>query len=119
MVEPIPREVLQLPDMRLALAGRDIAAAYKILGRNGVSQRRIAAVCDQSQSEISEILAGRRVRTYDVFLRICLGLEVPRAWMGLAYDEETVEIIVRAGHIAPPQRATKPPTMQVPHWLKT
>jgi transcriptional regulator with XRE-family HTH domain len=50
-----------------------------------VAQRRIAALTDQSQSEVSEIIAGRRVVvSYDVLVRISDGLGVPRGWMGLA-----------------------------------
>jgi hypothetical protein len=41
----------------------------------------------QSQSEVSEVLKGRRVMAYDVLVRIAQGLDVPRAWMGLAYDD--------------------------------
>ena len=38
-----------------------------------------------SQSEISEIISGRRaVVSYDVLVRIGDGLGVPRGWMGLA-----------------------------------
>jgi transcriptional regulator with XRE-family HTH domain len=77
-------------DMRQALAARDIALVYRLLQSHGVSQRRIAAATAQSQSEISEILAGRRrINAYDVLVRIAEGLEVPRGQMGLAYDETT------------------------------
>src|SRR5215468_6872473 len=71
-------------DMRRALAERDIRTVYKLLQRFGVSQRRIAARTEQSQSEVSEIIAGRRVIAYDVLVRIADGLGVPRGWMGLA-----------------------------------
>src|SRR5690348_6805260 len=73
-------------DMRHALAERDITKVYQLLQRFGVSQRRIAARTEQSQSEISEIIAGRRVVNYDVLVRIAGGLGIPRGWMGLAYD---------------------------------
>jgi hypothetical protein len=54
--------------MREALARRDMAAVYRLLQRYGMSQRRIAAWTEQSQSEISEILGGRQVTaaSYDV-----------------------------------------------------
>jgi transcriptional regulator with XRE-family HTH domain len=78
-------------DMRLALARRDIAGVYRILGRNGVPQRRIAAATEQSQSEISEILKGRRVVAYDVLVRIAERLHVPRGFMGLAYCSHGLE----------------------------
>jgi transcriptional regulator with XRE-family HTH domain len=75
------------PDMSTALGSRDIGSVYRLLQRHGVSQRRIAAMTGQSQSEISEILKGRRVVAYDVLLRIAEGLGVPRGFMGLAHDD--------------------------------
>lgn len=74
------------PDMRMALSNRDVGAMFRLLQRHGVSQRRIAALTEQSQSEVSEILAGRRVQSYDVLVRIAEGLGVPRGVMGLAQD---------------------------------
>jgi hypothetical protein len=81
--EPINPAAWSRPDMRGALARRDIGAVYRILQKYGVSQRRIAALT--GQSEISEILGGRRVVSYDVLVRISDGLGVPRGWMGLAH----------------------------------
>ena len=78
--------VLKTPEFRMALARRDIQLVVRLLQRHGLSQRRIAALTGQSQSEISEILAGRRVTNYHVLVRIADGLGVPRGWMGLAYD---------------------------------
>lgn len=75
--------------MRDALAARDISSVYRLLRRHGVSQRQIAALTGQSQSEVSEILKGRQVMAYDVLARIADGLNVPRGYMGLAYDEAT------------------------------
>ena len=57
--------VWERPQMRQALAGRDIATVYLLLQRVGVSQRRIAALTGQSQSEVSEILNGRQGLAYD------------------------------------------------------
>ena len=75
-------------DMRIALAARDIGAVYRLLQRFGVSQRRIAAAAEQSQGEVSEIIAGRRWGVaYDLLVRIAEGLGVPRGWMGHAYDD--------------------------------
>lgn len=42
-----------------------------------------------AQSEVSEILSGRKVQSYDVLARIADGLDIPRGLMGLAYDEAT------------------------------
>ncbi len=75
--------------MRNALAAREVSTVYRLLRRTGVSQRQIAAMTGQSQSEVSEILKGRQVMAYDVLARIADGLGVPRGYMGLAYDEVT------------------------------
>lgn len=83
--------------MRRALADRDIALVYRILQRHGVSQRRIAELTDQSQSEISEVLAGRRIATYNVLARIADGLNIARGRMGLAYDDDTIALLNRFG----------------------
>lgn len=79
------------PEMRAALATRDIATVFRLLQRAGISQRRIAALTGQSQSEISEIRGGRQVMAYDVLARIADGLGVPRGAMGLAYDHTTAD----------------------------
>ncbi|MGH3771505.1 MAG: hypothetical protein ACRDRW_08940, partial [Pseudonocardiaceae bacterium] len=85
----IPPEVWVDPAMRRALAHRDIGAVYRLLTKAGVSQRRIAELVGQSQSEVCEILKGRQVMGYDVLVRIALGLGVERGWMGLAHDGGT------------------------------
>jgi transcriptional regulator with XRE-family HTH domain len=72
---------------RRALAARDVSAVYRLLTESGISQRQIAHLTGQSQSEVSEILKGRRVMAYDVLVRIAEGLGVQRGSMGLAYDE--------------------------------
>jgi transcriptional regulator with XRE-family HTH domain len=81
------------PEMRRALALRDIGTVFRLLQRHGLSQRRIAALTGQSQSEVSEILNGRQVVSYDVLLRICTGLAIQRGRLGLAYDPETAALI--------------------------
>ncbi len=73
--------------MRAMLAVRDIGEVYRALTNLGVSQRQIAALTGQSQSEVSEILAGRRVVAYDVLVRIAEGLGIPRELMGLSYGD--------------------------------
>jgi hypothetical protein len=49
-----------------------------------VTQREIAERVGQSQSEVSEILQGRKVRNVEVLERIVDGLGVPRAFMRLS-----------------------------------
>lgn len=78
-------DVLNTEPARRAFAVRDIAVVYRLLMENGVTQRQIAALTGQSQSEVSEILNGRQVMGYNVLVRIADGLGVPRGWIGLAY----------------------------------
>jgi transcriptional regulator with XRE-family HTH domain len=78
-------DLTALPGMAAALAARDIAAVYRLLSRHGVAQRQIAAATGQSQSEVSEIIKGRQVQAYDVLVRICKGLGIPREAMGLSF----------------------------------
>jgi transcriptional regulator with XRE-family HTH domain len=82
-------ELWQRADMRRALAGRDLAAVFKLLRRVGTSQRAIATLTGLAPSEVYEISRGRRVMAYDVLCRIADGLGVPRGYLGLAYDAET------------------------------
>lgn len=89
-------ELLNLPSLRDALFHRDITTVYKILVREGIPQRHIAELVDQSQSEVSEIINGRQVMGYDLLVRICEGLGIPRGAMGLAYDEAAVQCALRS-----------------------
>ncbi|MGH4009230.1 MAG: helix-turn-helix domain-containing protein [Pseudonocardiaceae bacterium] len=79
--------VWEQSDTRAALAARDIGAVYRGLRKVGISQRQIARCTGQSQSEVSEILAGRRVVSYDVLVRIAEGLGIPRGFMGISYGD--------------------------------
>ncbi|MBV9144147.1 MAG: helix-turn-helix transcriptional regulator [Pseudonocardiales bacterium] len=90
--------------VRAALAARDVGAVYRLLQRVGVSQRRIAALTGQSQSEVNEILRqGRQVLNVLVLERIADGLGIPRERLGVGYGEwaldaspaEEVEEIVK------------------------
>jgi transcriptional regulator with XRE-family HTH domain len=94
---PIDPAIWRREDMRTAMADRDIGAIFKILGRHGISQRRIAALTGQSQSEISEIIAGRQVSAYDVLARIADGFGIPRAWLGLHLDPDAPPLSGTAG----------------------
>ncbi|MGQ0775459.1 MAG: helix-turn-helix domain-containing protein [Pseudonocardiales bacterium] len=74
-------------DVRRILAALDIAALYRVLGDDaGISQRQIAACTGQSQSEVSDIVAGRRrVESHQVLMRIADGFDIPRELMGLSW----------------------------------
>jgi hypothetical protein len=71
--------------MRRALTTHDIATVYRLLGRLGFSQQRIAELTGQGQSEVSAVLHGRRVVSYQVLSRIADGLGIPRGYLGLSW----------------------------------
>ncbi|MCA1606098.1 MAG: helix-turn-helix domain-containing protein, partial [Acidobacteria bacterium] len=73
------------PDLRAALAARDIGEVYRTLTSLGVSQRQIATLTGQLQSEVSEIIKGRVVKDYRLLERIAEGLSIPRELMGLSW----------------------------------
>ncbi len=83
--------VFAAPAMRAALAARDISQVYRLLNEAGVAQRTIAALVGQRQSEVSEIIKGRRVQAYDVLARICTGLGIPREAMELSFGAYPVD----------------------------
>ena len=51
---------------------------FRLVVDGGVTQRELAVLVRMSQSEVSEVLSGRRVLAYDVLVRIAEGLGVPR-----------------------------------------
>jgi hypothetical protein len=95
--DPLPSWLWHEEPMTAALADRDMSTVYRLLQEYGLSQRAIAARTNQSQSEISEVMSGRRIVSYDVLVRIADGLSVSRGYLGLAYYAPT-----------PCQRATEP-----------
>ncbi len=90
-MDPLDPTLLHRDDVRAALVARDIGALYRLLWHSGVSQRQIARLTGQSQSEVCEIIAGRQVRDVHVLQRIADGLGVPRAWMGLSYGDDRLD----------------------------
>lgn len=72
--------------LRRALAQRDITTVFRLLADAGVPKRVIASLTGQKPSDVSEIIAGRLVHSYDLLVRIANGLGVPRGWLGLAYS---------------------------------
>jgi transcriptional regulator with XRE-family HTH domain len=86
-MEPVDPALLDRAEVRAALSARDVGAVYRLLGKAGVTQRQIAQLTQQSQSEVSAIVQGRQVRDVWVLERIADGLGAPRAWMGLGYGE--------------------------------
>ena len=82
---PIDPTLYHRDDMRAVLAAHDIAGLYQLLKDAGLTQRDIARLTGQSQSEVSEILTGRQVLSYDLLVRITEGLAIPRELMGLSW----------------------------------
>lgn len=77
-------------DMRVALARHDVATVFRLMQRYGFSQRAIAALTGITQAEVSEIVSGRRrVLAYSVLERLAEGLQLPRGWVGLAFDDQS------------------------------
>lgn len=77
-----------LPDwepVRDALARHDFAEVYRWLKRHGWTHRAIAAAVAQSQSEVNEILNGRKIISVQLLERMADGLQIPRGYLGLAY----------------------------------
>ena len=91
---PVDPRLYEREDVRPILAERDIAALYRVLKDAGLTQRTIAELTGQSQSEVSEILKGRRVRDVTVLERICDGLGIPRELMGLSHGAYRGEVRV-------------------------
>lgn len=85
---PIDPALYDRPNVRRILAERDVGALFRVLRDDaGLTQRQIAELVGMAQSEVSEILDGRRVISYDLLVRIAKGLGIPRELMGLSYDE--------------------------------
>ena len=87
MPNQINPDIWDEPEMHRALAARDITTVYRLLCGAGLSQTQISRLTGQSQSEVSEILNGRRVLAYRVLERIAEGLGIPRGHLGLAYAD--------------------------------
>jgi transcriptional regulator with XRE-family HTH domain len=75
------------PEMYRACVSRDITALFRAVVAGGMRHRELAELVGMGQSEISEILAGRRVSSYEVLLRVADGLGIKRGIMGLAYTD--------------------------------
>lgn len=86
------------PAVREACAERDIAGIFR-LRPSGMTQRRLAELVGMSQSEVADILAGRQVKSYDVFMRIAEGLAIPRGMMGLGSGKH-VEVAPQAVRVS-------------------
>lgn len=83
---PIDTALYWREDVRAALARHDFGTVYRVLvDEAGLSQRRIAGLTGQAQSEVSEIMSGRQVTTYAVIERIVTGLGIPAELAGVSW----------------------------------
>jgi transcriptional regulator with XRE-family HTH domain len=92
---PSPAELTRLwrhDDARHAIRAQDVGEVYRVLQRYGVSQRAIARLTGQRQSDVSEILGGRKVRSVAVLTRIADGLLLPPEDFGLATTQPAVAV---------------------------
>ncbi|TLG01766.1 helix-turn-helix transcriptional regulator [Nocardia cyriacigeorgica] len=88
-VVAITPAVWESPEVRRALAARDMKTVFELLVRRcGISQREIGRRAGLTSSEIFQVLKkNRRVTAYEVLAKIADGLEIPRGYMGLAYGD--------------------------------
>jgi transcriptional regulator with XRE-family HTH domain/tetratricopeptide (TPR) repeat protein len=90
LVDPlrIPEEVWSHPDVRVALASRDVGTLFRLITQlTGASQTQLGAVVGLEQGYVSRVMAGRRVSSIDVLERVADGCRMPdqaRMAMGLA-----------------------------------
>jgi transcriptional regulator with XRE-family HTH domain len=77
-------EIWADPEMREAVAARDVTKVFRLLQRVGMPQQRIASLTGQSQPEVSAIIHGRKVQAYDVLLRVTDGLGIPPGLAGMS-----------------------------------
>jgi predicted kinase len=70
--------------MRHVLAERDIKSVFQFLHRRGWSWGAIAQATDIGEQRVREIAGGkRRIENYDVYVRVAVGLNIPRDYVGV------------------------------------
>lgn len=87
-MDPFGPEFVESDEVRAAVEALDIGALFRLVQRLGVSQRQIAELTGQSQSEVCAILNnGRKVLNVMVLRRVADGFGISRARMFLGYGE--------------------------------
>jgi hypothetical protein len=90
VVEPEPSNerpdpaVWYRPAMRTALAARDFSTVYRLLQKIGFSRQQIATFTGQPLTEVTAIVHGRRIVSYDVIRRVAAGLGAPPCLVGVS-----------------------------------
>jgi transcriptional regulator with XRE-family HTH domain len=68
------------------LAARDIGAVFRFLRGKGWSLTAMCAATGLKETRIRAVMNGvQRITSYEVLVRVALGLRIPRGAMGLAY----------------------------------
>ncbi|MEV4237161.1 FxSxx-COOH system tetratricopeptide repeat protein [Nocardia sp. NPDC049737] len=87
--------------MRQLLAARDIQSVFQFLHSRGWSWAAIARATDLGDQRVREIASGRRkIESYDVFVRIAEGLDIPKPYLGLGLDDPESPSAPALGHVA-------------------
>lgn len=91
---PLPAGLLHTPAMVRACAARDIGAIFTLArDQGGLTQSRLARLCDMTPSRVADYIHGRaRVRQQHVVERVADGLRIPGDLLGLAprpWEEDT------------------------------
>lgn len=98
--------------MRETLAERDIKAVFNFLHRRGWSWSAIAQATDIGDQRVREIANGkRRVENYDVYVRVAVGLNIPREYLGVGL--RTASAASQSGAIAGTYLATEGPSAEL------
>src|SRR5947207_1943132 len=88
--------------MRDVLAVHDIDVLFAFLSHRGWSRAALAAATGLSETRVREVArGGGRVTSYEVLVRIAVGLRIPRGYMGLACSPDD-------GDMAPSRRDVAP-----------
>ncbi|MGH3867351.1 MAG: helix-turn-helix domain-containing protein [Pseudonocardiaceae bacterium] len=80
-------EFVDSDEVRAAVEALDIGALFRLANRLGVTQRQIAGLTGQSQSEVCAILKGRKVVNFFVLRRVADGFGISRERMFLGYGD--------------------------------
>lgn len=80
---PRPNVNWYRPELLAAIVARDFTTVYRQLQKIGFTQQRIGEHTKQSQPEISAIIHGRKIISYDVIRRIVRALGIPPCLAGV------------------------------------
>jgi hypothetical protein len=83
----LPREILSRPDFAQACEDRDLGAIFRITvqwGGIGFTMSHLARCCEMSVGRVRDYMKGtKHAQSVDVFERVCDGLQIPGAMLGI------------------------------------